>query len=248
LPVFSSVCHRVPSKGTGAWDRVLHATEPCTLKDRGRRSWPWRTDQVQPRPPESPPLAHCETKVPPAKSFAELPGRTVFVGCTGNTSAPASAVSCTRSVWDTEACPAARVRVGWVARRRAGDITEADLARGTAGDAGAGGGVALLTLAGSAGSGQAGRATHVGIGTTTAVQTGRTAATTGSTTVAGTVITGISRTTNGRGGSSAATGVAQPLAVSGITNTLVGRRGISAKDGITELGTGTVAGEHETRK
>ena len=122
------------------------------------------------------------------------------------------------------------------------------LTRGTARDTGTGGGVALLTLAGSTGSGQTSRATHVGIGTTTAVQTGRTAATTGSTTVAGTVITGISRTTNGRGGSSAATGVAQPLAVSGITNTLVGRRGISAKDGITELGTGTVAGEHETRK
>ena len=103
-------------------------------------------------------------------------------------------------------------------------------------------------MAAITGSGQAGRATHVGIGTTTAVQTGRAAATTGSTTIAGTVATARSRTTDRRGGHPTAgtlraTGVAEPRVVGGIGAALLVGWRIVAKDGRAPLGTGHILGE-----
>ena len=90
----------------------------------------------------------------------------------------------------TRATIARRVQVG------AGGIATV-LSRATVRDTGAAGWVALQALAAIAGSGQTGRATHVGSRTTAAVQTGRAATTTGRPIVTGAGAIGVLRTTNG---------------------------------------------------
>jgi len=63
-------------------------------------------------------LSNNSTQATGRKRVAELPGRTVAGGCTGNTSAPGGAVGSTRSFSDTAAgaqYAAASLKVTWVA-------------------------------------------------------------------------------------------------------------------------------------